>query len=307
LNNDLVTVAIPAYNHQDYVQETIYSIINQTHQNIELVIFNDGSTDNTDTKIKEVLPECRKRFARLEYISKENEGLATTWNRAIDWAHSDYLYTIASDDVAMPQAVEVLYEFLSKHNEYALAVGDNQIINDKGERCYWDKRRNNTTIEHAVFHTFGEFLKKGRAGRRRYKPRNYGTYKTLIRGNYITNGKMFRIQSLIRVGKFIPGMKVEDWYINLQLAKHYRMKYMDEILLSYRWHGNNTIRNPAYVADCDIKVLDYEKENHRIWFEKYAGKKCARELGNKLTWARDAFAEIVTSTLDRLSLLKKLK
>lgn len=309
MNNDLVTVVIPAYNHQDYVQETIYSIINQTHENIELVIFNDGSTDNTDTKIKELLSECKKRFVRLEYICKENEGLAATWNRAIDWADSDYLYTIASDDVAMPQAVEILYKFLSKHEKYALAVGDNQIINDKSERCYWDKHRNNTTIDHAIFHTFGEFLKKGRAGQRRYKPWNYGTYKTFLTENYITNGKMFRIQSLIKVGKFIPGMKLEDWYINLQLAKYYKMKYIDKILLSYRWHNNNTIRNPAYLtggySKVMEKVMEYEKENYRIWFEKYAGKKCDRELGNKLIWARDVFTEIVNSTLDWSSLLKR--
>jgi alpha-1,3-rhamnosyltransferase len=281
MNNDLVTVAIPAYNHQDYVQETIYSIIKQTHENIELVIFNDGSTDNTDAKIKELLPECKKRFVRLEYISKENEGLAATWNRAIDWAHSDYLYTIASDDIAMPQAVETLYHFLSRHKKYALAVGDNQIINEKGERCYWDKQRNNTTIEHVVYHTFVEFMKRNRRGRRRFKPRKYGTYKTLLKGNYITNGKMFRIPLLIKVGKFIPGMKLEDWYINLQLAKYYKMKYIDKILLSYRWHNDNTIKNPAYIKNCDKEILEYEKENHSKWFERYADKKCKKQLDNK--------------------------
>ena len=260
MKNDLVTVAIPAYNHQDYVQETICSIINQTHKNIELVIFNDGSTDDTDTKIKELLSECQKRFVRFEYICKINEGLAATWNRAIDWADSDYLYTIASDDVAMPQAVEILYAFLSENEEYALAVGDNQIINEKGERCYWDKDRNNTTIDHAVFHTFSEYLKRTR-GRRTYTPSNFGTYKTLLQGNYITNGKMFRIQSLIKVGKFISGMKHEDWYINVQLSKHYKMKYIDTILLSYRWHNNNSIHNPVYRKDI-INLLDYEKETH---------------------------------------------
>ena len=140
MENDLVTVAIPAYNHQDYVQETIHSIIKQTHENIELIILNDGSSDNTDIKIKEILPECKKRFIRTDYIIKENEGLAATWNRAIDWAKSDYLYTIASDDVATSDAVETLYRFLSKHEHYALAVGDNQFINEKSERCYWDKQ-----------------------------------------------------------------------------------------------------------------------------------------------------------------------
>lgn len=273
MKSDLVTVAIPAYNHQDYVRETIRSIIEQTHKNIELVIFNDGSTDNTDAKIREFLPRCKNRFARLEYISKDNEGLAATWNRAIDWAKADYLFTIASDDVAKPHAIETLYRFLSIHEKYALVVGDNQFIDDKGLRCYWDEQKNSTTIENAAYHTYVDYFKKNRRGRRRFKPRKYGTYKTLIRGNYITNGKLFRIDALKKVGKYISGMRLEDWYMNLQLAKHYRFKYIDEILLSYRWHNTNTIKDEDYVKGSYIALLKYENKNHHQWFKKCATRK----------------------------------
>jgi alpha-1,3-rhamnosyltransferase len=301
MKSDLVTVVIPAYNHQDYVQEAIYSVINQTHKNIELVIFNDGSTDNTDIKIKELLPECKKRFARLEYISKENEGLAATLNRAIDWAISDYLYIIASDDVAMPQAVDILYDFLSKYNEYALAVGDNQIINEKSERCYWDKHKNNTNIDRAVFHTFAGYLGKNRIGRSNYKPCNYGTYKTLLKGNYITNGKMIRIRSLIKVGRFMPGMKFEDWHINLQLSKYYKMKFIDQILFSYRWHNDNSIKNTAYRTGSSKKVLEYERENHRIWFDKYADRRCKRKIDNKASIMRIEIRSLADAAIAWLS------
>ena len=157
---------------------------------------------------------------------------------------------------------------LSKHKEYALAVGDNQIIDAKSRRCYWDKRRNNVTIDNAVYYTFAEFLKKRRKDG--YKPAKFGTYKSLLIGNYITNGKMFRIQALIRVGKYIPGMKLEDWYINLQLAKFYKMKFIDEILLSYRWHDTNSIKNVAYMKGSDKKILKNEEKNHPQWFKKYA-------------------------------------
>ena len=268
MKTDLVTVAIPAYNHQDYVQETISSIIKQTHRNLELIILNDGSTDDTDAKIRELLPECEKRFIRVEYISKQNEGLGATWNRAIDWARADYLYTIASDDVAMPQAIEVLYEFMSKHKKYAIALGDNQIINEKSERCYWDVNRNSTTKDNAVYRTRKEFLQARRKDFD-FNSKDYGSYKTLIKGNYVINGKLFRKQMLINVGKYKPGMKFEDWYINLQLSKFYKIKFIDTILFSYRWHNTNTIKNPVYVAGGGKAVLDYEKENHPRWFEKY--------------------------------------
>lgn len=273
IKDDLVTVAIPAYNHQNYVQATMRSIIAQTHRNIELVIFNDGSTDNTDSRIKELQGECQKRFVRFDYISKENEGLAATWNRAIDWAQADYLYTIASDDVAEPHAIETLYEFLSKHNDYALAAGDNAIIDGSGQRCGWDINLNNTASEKAVYHTVVEMMKAKRKNRGRFKPKKYGTYKTLIKANYVTNGKLFRRQSLIEVGKYVPGMKLEDWYINLQLAKRYRMKLVNDILLSYRWHGANTIRDTNYLKNSREAIWQYEYENHPKWFKKYATRK----------------------------------
>ena len=281
MGNDLVTVAIPAYNHQDYVQDTINSILNQTHANIELIIFNDGSTDKTDARIRELLSGCKKRFKRIEYICKGNEGLGATWNRAIDWAQGEYIYTIASDDVAMPRAIEILYAFLSRHEDYAMAVGDNQIINENGERCYWDKERKNTGKANAAYRTFGEFLKKKRKDFE-FNSKDYGTYKTLIKSNYITNGKMFRKQALIRVGKYIAGMKMEDWYMNLQLAKFYKLKYIDEILLSYRWHNTNTVKNSAYVNGSCEAILKYEKENHSEWFYKYHPPKTDLLAGSRL-------------------------
>ncbi|MHC5000129.1 MAG: hypothetical protein ACYTE1_04810, partial [Planctomycetota bacterium] len=102
--------------------------------------------------------------------------------------------------------------------------------------------------------------------------------KTLIKGNYITNGKMFRKESLINVGKYVPGMKFEDWYINLQLAKHYKFKFIEKVLLSYRWHNANTIKDDVYLDGSIKKVLEYEKENHTQWFNKYATRKIKAKL-----------------------------
>ena len=68
-------------------------------------------------------------------------------------------------------------------------------------------------------------------------------------------------------------MKMEDWYINLQLAKYYKLKYIDKILLSYRWHDNNTIKSDEYMKGSVKAVLEFEKQNHPKWFKKYAAKK----------------------------------
>lgn len=279
---DLVTVAIPAYNHQDYVQATIHSVIAQTHQNLELVILNDGSTDRTDSMITELLDECRQRFVRVDYINKENEGLAATWNRALDWSQAEYFYTIASDDVAKPHAVATLYGFLSRHPEYALVTGDNEIIDQSGQQCGWDKARNPVALNDACYRTFKEFMAAKRKNRARFKPNRYGTYKTLLQANYITNGKLFRRPAVLHVGKYIPAMKLEDWYINLQLAKQFKMKFFDEVLLSYRWHGTNTICNPAYLENSREAIWLHEYHHHRRWFDKYAARKVKKAVSRRL-------------------------
>ena len=77
----LVSVLIPAYNHEQYVQLTIRSIIEQTYQNIELIVIDDGSKDSTWEKISELKSECEKRFRRVDFSTQENSGTCKTLNR----------------------------------------------------------------------------------------------------------------------------------------------------------------------------------------------------------------------------------
>ena len=136
----LVSVLIPAYNHENYVQETINSIINQTYQNIELIIIDDGSKDSTWQKIQELQVECEKRFVRVVFETKQNEGSCKTLNKLLSLAQGEFVYIIASDDLAKPNAIEKEVEFLANNEDYALVVGDNEIIDSEGKRAYWENK-----------------------------------------------------------------------------------------------------------------------------------------------------------------------
>ena len=138
----LVSVLIPAYNHENYIQETIKSIINQTYQNIELLIVDDGSKDSTYQKMQEMKKECEKRFVSVHFETKENEGTCKTLNKLLSLVKGNYLYIIASDDMAKPNAIEKGINFIEKNPDYALCVGDNEIIDSENKVCFWDKDRN---------------------------------------------------------------------------------------------------------------------------------------------------------------------
>ena len=159
-HSDLVSVIIPAYNHESYVQECIQSIIDQTYRSIELIILNDGSTDKTHSFITEMLPACRDRFTHIEYIDKPNEGLIKTLNLGLSKIRGTFIYPIASDDRAMPHAIETLHRFLSTHDEYGLVVGDNAIIDHQGQRCYWNANRNRHDKKIAIILPLATFFKK---------------------------------------------------------------------------------------------------------------------------------------------------
>ena len=113
--NSLVSVLIPAYNHEKYVQETIQSIINQTYQNIELIIIDDGSKDSTWNKINEKKELCEKRFSNTIFITRKNKGACETENELFSKANGEFVFLIASDDKAEPNAIKKLLAFLSKN------------------------------------------------------------------------------------------------------------------------------------------------------------------------------------------------
>lgn len=101
MRNDLVSVIIPAYNSEQYIAKCIESVINQTYQNIEIIVVNDGSSDNTASVVKQ--------FSNVILLNKENGGLSSARNYGIKCAKGKYVIFLDSDDYIEPKFVENLY------------------------------------------------------------------------------------------------------------------------------------------------------------------------------------------------------
>ncbi len=257
--NSLVSVIIPSYNHENYVQECIQSIIEQTYKNIELIVIDDGSKDNTWQKIQEMKTICEERFARIHFETKENEGTCKTLNKLISLAKGEFIYLIASDDKAKPQAIEKEIQFLYNNTDYVLAVGDNEFINSSSQRIGWDKHHNSVELSEAEYKTFGEAL-QNEIKNIDFNSPNFGLYEKFVTNNHVPNGYLIRKSALDQIGNFTPEAPLEDWWLHLQLSKIGKYKYIDEILFSYRWHDNNTVKRTNYMDTISYKTQLYEQK-----------------------------------------------
>ena len=279
--DDLISVTIAAYNHERYIEECIRSIMAQTYQNLELIVIDDGSTDGTFIKMQALKPECEKRFVRVVMETRENRGSITTGNELLDLVQGKYIYAIASDDMAKPQAIEVLHNFLSENPDYVLAVGDDEIINAHSERIFWGKDREVLPEDTAIYKTFGDYLHLNEPDNRHPA---FGDYDDLLGGNYIPNGVLVSRQAMMDAGKYADGVFLEDWYMNLQLSKQGKFKYFPEILFSYRWHDANTVTNPEYIAKTlQIFKQIYETEKNYS-FENGHAKRWKKQWSKRFGW-----------------------
>lgn len=263
--NDLVSVLIPAYNHEKYVQDTIQSIIDQTYQNIEFIIIDDGSTDNTFNKINELKRVCENRFTRYISLTQENQGSCTTLNKLLELSKGDYIYSLASDDKATPNAIQTLHNFLSQNDNYALAVGENLFMDGEGQQCYWDNNQNAVyKLEEASFPSFSDFLIKV-AGLRGidFLSDDFGSYASLLVGNYIPNGCLIRKSIFEIISPFTNEAPLEDYYLMLQISKYSKMKYLPLPLFHYRWHSNNTASQRAKMIEKTQQTFFYEVKHIR--------------------------------------------
>ena len=104
MNNPKITIIIPIYNAEQYLNECLYSVINQSYKNLEILCIDDGSTDNSFKLLKEM----QKEDERIIVITQTNQGQGTVRNNGINTATGDYVMFLDSDDYLERNACEIL-------------------------------------------------------------------------------------------------------------------------------------------------------------------------------------------------------
>lgn len=131
-NHPQISVLLPVYNGETYLRETIESILNQTYDNFEFIIINDGSTDRTASIIKQYTDP------RIRFYDQQNRGLSATLNRAIELAKGEYLARQDHDDISFPKRFEKQIAFLESHPSCGMVGTWAEIleVNKKTQRIH---------------------------------------------------------------------------------------------------------------------------------------------------------------------------
>lgn len=226
-----VTIIVPCYNHELYLEQCIDSIMNQTYANCELFVINDGSKDQS----LQVLERLKLKF-NFTLIDQENKGLLNTLNSSLlTLPLGKYVCLLASDDVMPLNRIELQVAEMEKAPESAISFGNYTEIDSEGE----------VLEEIKLF------------------PPKKNFFEEMLLSNYIPAPTvMVKSQVFKEVGLYDLDYKIEDWYMWLKiLSKHPKPCYINENLAFYRLHSSNFHRNIDLITTESIKILDQYKES----------------------------------------------
>lgn len=272
----LVSVAVPCFNHEKYIEECILSIISQAYKNIEIIVIDDGSKDNSSLILEKLSNEYGFYFER-----QENQGISKTLNKCLSYAKSDLIVTISSDDVLMPNAIsDFVAKFFEIGEQFSLIFGDSFLINQDSKHICVDQFRNIAKSDNLMaFSTFIDFFRYHRKDLLNLK--YIGSYASLIKGNYLPVGMMFNKKTLLSVGAWNENLMLEDHDLWLRMSKVHKFEYTNTIVSKYRLHESNTLKKYKHILIKNaIKTLINEKK----FIQQYGVKKEWQQAYNENLW-----------------------
>ncbi|MDM3838405.1 glycosyltransferase [Proteus mirabilis] len=152
-NLPLVSVIIPVYNAEKYLEKAINSIVNQSYRNLEIIVINDGSVDHSHLIVTSFTD------SRIKYIKQDNQGLSKTLNSAIRIASGKYICRMDADDISDLDRIKIQIEILEK-NKNIILVGSNIMYIDENDKIKGysylpsksDTIKNKLRIDNCIFH-----------------------------------------------------------------------------------------------------------------------------------------------------------
>lgn len=250
----LVSVVIPCYNSARYLGETIESVLAQTYARVEVIVVDDGSTDETP-KIAQSYP--------VQYVYQTNAGISAARNTGVAHSRGEYVQFLDHDDRLLPTAFEVGVKILEERPECAMAIGEHRYIQADG-----------TEIGYSRKHTIGR-----------------DHYAELLEHNFIETpcSVLHRRSALELTGLFAEKVQgAEDYELYLRTARQCPVLTHDVAVAEYRLHDANISGNAERMFLVSLEVLNMELpyvqgDQEKLRMHRRGVRFAQREFGRRLT------------------------
>ena len=224
----VVSVLMPSYNHEKYVEASVRSIMAQKGVPFELIVIDDGSTDSSPEILKRLHEELH-----FTYIHRENKGLMPTMHELLSLARGRYFCSFASDDMMPPGRLEAQSSYLEQHPEDPMCFGQIILMDSAGRHGNTPDPRYTRSIPRLTFDEF--FLGKKEV---------HGCTE------------MIRLDVFREMGGYDPEYPFEDFPQWLKfLHKYGSLPVLPAVCCYYRQHGNNMSLNNTLMYGTFLKVL----------------------------------------------------
>lgn len=229
----MISVVIPTFNRAGLLRHALDSVLTQTFRDVEIIVVDDGSTDDTRGVV-------RSYGQRVRYIYQDNQGRGAARNTGVLAAQGDYIAFLDSDDIWYPDHLQRLVDYLQANPDAEFLHGLLDVLNEDGTKSFHESKKLERLYR--------------RAAKRKF------TYTNLLRSCLIFSSTVLVKKTLFeRVGLYDARLRLlEDveWY--LRAARVTRLHYLDgPPLASYRLHGENAFRvGSKHLLDIYAKIFE---------------------------------------------------
>jgi glycosyltransferase involved in cell wall biosynthesis len=223
----LVSVVIPCFNYAQFLDQAIQSVLVQDYPAIEIVVVNDGSTDDPAAVVA--------RFPTVRYVVQDNRGVAAARNAGLAHCRGDLVLFLDADDRLLPGAIEAGARLLAANPSLGFVAGHSAFISSDG----------------VTQPTVNRLACDGD-----------DVYVALLARNSIRNPAtvMFRRQAVEMVGGFAPGADAcADYDLYLNVSRNHPVIFHEMVVAEYRRHGHNMSDNSAQMLRQALTVLDRQR------------------------------------------------
>ncbi|WP_207283631.1 glycosyltransferase [Pseudomonas sp. FW300-N2F2] len=222
----LVSIVAPCYNAGKYLEEAIHSLFAQDYRNVEVIVVDDGSTDDSLARLRQL-----QRTYAFQLYSQENQGVSAALNHGLKYAKGTYVATPDLDDVMLPHSIRVRAQYLDEHPQVG-CVGALVIYIDSDSRTIKEQQR-----DHIQVHTFDDLLRNAAV---------IGAPTAL-----------YRMSALRDAGFYDPQLRVQDFQITLRIARQgYEIHELPICVTRYRRHPNNLSRKYRLMLKTDLQAIE---------------------------------------------------